>query len=156
MTKSGSIILQNLTYGLMEPHESNILQQIIQGTKLCCMSFNQKASPIFIARTHASIAGLTTGHKGSGDESHVLVIEGSYLCGQFNDEQHLSELQLAFVHYAEKTMNVTHYKVNEFDTPKPISVMHFMPPQQVDSSDVAADLSGQMEPPEQELNYAYH
>ncbi len=122
--------MQHLTFGLIEPFEIGVLQQMIQGTDYTSLSFNRTSSPIFIAHSSAHrIAGFTFGQKGYGDQSHVLIIQGTYLDHQFSDEQYEHELHLAFMNWAEKKLGVTHYKLNEFDTPKPIGINHIIPSQ---------------------------
>ena len=84
-----------------------------------------------MARHKSDIAGFVFGQCGYGDNAHILTIHGTYLCGQFNDEAHEHELHLAFINWAHEKLNVTHYKLHEFDEPKPIGISHYIPPQNV-------------------------
>ena len=157
--------MEQLTFGLIQPHDITILQQMIQGTafsgmKVSCMSFNRYASPIFIARSQGNIVGFTSGQKGSGDQSDVMTIRGTYLYNHYNDPQHQSELQLALVRWAEKKLDVTHYKLDDFDIPKPISISHVIPavipPQKIETLDCDMNFVPQMSEPNFQPEYAYH
>lgn len=124
--------MEHLTFGLIQPYDVHIIQQMVQGTELSGMSFNRHSQPIFVARAQGNIVGFTCGSKGYGDQSHVMTIAGTYLYHQYDDLPHQNELRLALVHWAEESLGVTHYKLDNFDEAKPISISHIIPPQNIE------------------------
>ncbi len=147
--------MQHLTFGPIQPHDINILQQIIQGTEFSNMSFNRHAGSVFIARNHGNIAGFASGQKGYGDQSHVLTVRGTYLFQQYDDVQHQNELQLALITWAEDALRVTHYKLHECDTPKPIGISHIIPPQNIDIPAAEEELPPEIIMTAPDREYAY-
>lgn len=160
---AGEIILEqeHLTFSLIQPHDVAAIQQMIQGTHLSAlrvstMNFNRHALPIFVARAQGNIVGFTCGEKGYGNQAHVMTIRGTYLYNRYNDPQHESELQLALVTWAEKKMNVTHYKLDDLDTVKPISISHMIPAPVADIPTVEIDVSPAPMMSADEPIYAYN
>ena len=150
------LYLEHLTYGLIEPPEMGILQQMVQGTKFSSMYFNLQSFPIFIASSSAGIVGFTYGHKGYGDQSHVLIIDGTYLYHPLNDLHHQNELQLAFIRWAEKSLEVTHYKLDHLAPPKSIDISHVLPSPLTEKSRETEDLDGEIQESIPPMDYAYH
>lgn len=118
--------MQHLTFGPIEPYDISGLQQMVQGTAFSCLYFNAYAPTILVARCDGDIAGFTVGQKGYGDQSHILIIQGTFLRHRFSDEHHEHELQLAFMNWAAEKLGVTHYKIDEFDPPIPIAITHII------------------------------
>lgn len=147
--------MQHLSFGLIEPHEVAILQQMIQGTGLSNLTFNQQSAPVFLARAHGNIVGFICGQKGYGSESHVLRVGGTHLCQQYDESRYQNELQLALMTWAEKALNVTHYKLSELGEVRPIGIAQFLPPQKIDLSDVEEDPQPD-QPSIPDREYAYH
>jgi hypothetical protein len=88
------------------------------------------------------------------DGYSTLTIGGIYLRSSYDDDNHIHELQLAFINWAEKNIGVTHYKIDDFDAPKPIGISHLIPQQITGLSVPNEDAVSKNLPAEPVMEYA--
>ncbi len=111
--------MQTLQYRPLCPYDAPILQAMIQETDFSGLSFNRYAQSIFIATCGGHVVGFTYGHKGYGEDSNLLTIEGTYLRTAFDDDMHEQELHLAFINWARDKLQVEYYQLAEpFSSPR--------------------------------------
>jgi len=146
--------LINLKFRPFEPNDAHCIQAMSQGTEHSYLPFNCFTKPFFVATFQGNIVGFAYGQKSCVDGYSTLTIGGIYLRSSYDDDNHIHELQLAFINWAEKNIGVTHYKIDDFDAPKPIGISHLIPQQITGLSVPNEDAVSKNLPAEPVMEYA--
>jgi hypothetical protein len=124
----GEIILQNLQFRPIGPHDIPTIQAMIQGNESCYLPFDCFRQPIFVATADHSIVGFSFGERCYDGNSDILKINSTYIGHVYDDEMHRHELHLAFINWAEKSLGIHLYKLGDFGNIQPINISHTMLP----------------------------
>jgi len=116
--------MNELTFRPSSFHDLSIFQQMVQGTELSCMSFNTHGKNFYSAEHHRNPVGFIAGHKGYGDESHVLTIDGLYLYSAYHTDENRDSMLAHFARDMQSKLGVTHIRTDFLSAPEAINVQN--------------------------------